>query len=53
MQKIKIKLPVCGCDRSEIIGDEVIFTKCPICKKDYEEQEVELIEEKENDQKST
>ena len=48
MQKIKIKLPVCGCDRSQIIGTEVP-TKCPICKKDYREQEITIMKETGNE----
>jgi len=42
MQKIKIKMPVCGCDRSELIMTE-IPTKCSVCGKDFEEQEIEVV----------
>ncbi len=48
MQKIKIRIPVCGCDRSEIIGDRLLVA-CPICKKEYREQEITIMKERDDE----
>ncbi len=48
MQKIKIKIPVCGCDRSKIIGDRLLVA-CPICKKEYREQEITIMKDIDNE----